>query len=79
MRILHTGDWHFGRTLEGRSRLEEQSAFVDELVGIVQDQEIDLVLIAGDIYDSVNPPAAAEQLFYESIARLADGGNVMLP
>jgi exonuclease SbcD len=75
MRILHTADWHFGRTLEGRSRLEEQTAFMDELVHIVQDQAIDLVLIAGDIYDSVNPPAAAEQLFYEGIARLADGGK----
>lgn len=75
MRILHTADWHFGRTLEGRSRLEEQTAFMDELVQIVQDQDIDLVLIAGDIYDSVNPPAAAEQLFYEGIARLADGGK----
>ncbi|NOU85218.1 exonuclease subunit SbcD [Paenibacillus sp. LMG 31460] len=75
MRILHTADWHFGRTLEGRSRLEEQTAFMDELVQIVQDQAIDLVLIAGDIYDSVNPPAAAEQLFYEGIARLADGGK----
>lgn len=75
MRILHTADWHFGRTLEGRGRLEEQTAFMDELVRIVEDQEIDLVLIAGDIYDSVNPPAAAEQLFYEGIARLADGGK----
>ncbi|MGO4498446.1 exonuclease SbcCD subunit D [Paenibacillus sp. 2RAB27] len=75
MRILHTADWHFGRALEGRSRMEEQIAFVDELVRIVDDQAIDLVLIAGDIYDSVNPPAAAEQLFYEGIARLADGGK----
>ncbi|NQX57726.1 exonuclease SbcCD subunit D [Paenibacillus qinlingensis] len=75
MRILHTADWHFGRALEGRSRMEEQIAFMDELVRIVEDQDIDLVLIAGDIYDSVNPPAAAEQLFYEGIARLADGGK----
>lgn len=75
MRILHTGDWHFGRTLEGRSRLEEQAAFMDELVDIVRDQQIDLVLVAGDVYDSVNPPAAAERLFYEGIARLAEGGR----
>lgn len=75
MRILHTGDWHFGRTLEGRSRLEEQAAFLDELVDIVRDRQIDLVLVAGDVYDSVNPPAAAERLFYEGIARLAEGGR----
>ena len=75
MRILHTGDWHFGRTLEGRSRLEEQEAFMDELVELVRDQDIDLVLVAGDVYDSVNPPAAAEQLFYDGIARLAERGK----
>ncbi len=75
MRILHTGDWHLGRTLEGRSRLGEQAAFVDELVQLVEDERIDLVLIAGDIYDSVNPPAAAEQLFYEGLSRLIDGGK----
>ncbi len=75
MRILHTADWHFGRTLEGRSRLEEQAAFVDELVAIVRDEAIDLVLIAGDVYDSVNPPAAAEQLFFDGVARIADGGK----
>ncbi|MFB9325491.1 exonuclease SbcCD subunit D [Paenibacillus aurantiacus] len=75
MRILHTADWHFGRSLEGRSRMEEQEEFVDELVGIVRDEAIDLVMIAGDVYDSVNPPAAAEQLFYEALSRLADGGK----
>ncbi|GIP35842.1 exonuclease SbcCD subunit D [Paenibacillus sp. J2TS4] len=75
MRILHTADWHLGRTLEGRSRLEEQEAFMDELVAIVKDQQIDLVLMAGDVYDTVNPPAQAEKLFYDSISRLADGGE----
>ncbi|WP_152398453.1 exonuclease SbcCD subunit D [Paenibacillus cellulositrophicus] len=75
MRILHTGDWHFGRTLEGRSRMKEQEDFVEELVRIVHDQKIDLVMMAGDVYDSVNPPAAAEQLFYEAAARLTEGGT----
>lgn len=75
MRILHTADWHFGRSLEGRSRIGEQAAFVDELVGLANDEEIDVVLLAGDVYDSVNPPAAAEALFYEALARLADGGK----
>jgi len=75
MRILHTADWHLGRSLEGRSRQEEQEAFMDELVTIVRDQKIDVVLMAGDAYDSVNPPAAAETLFYDGLARLADGGG----
>lgn len=75
MRVLHTGDWHFGRSLEGRSRLPEQEAFVDELVSIAEEEAVDLVLVAGDVYDSVNPPAAAEQLYFEALTRLADGGR----
>lgn len=63
MRILHTGDWHLGKTLEGRSRLREQEDFVDELVRLADEQQADAILMAGDVYDSVNPPAAAEQLF----------------
>lgn len=63
MRILHTGDWHLGKTLEGRSRLREQEDFVDELVRVADEQQADAILMAGDVYDSVNPPAAAEQLF----------------
>lgn len=75
MRLLHTADWHLGKTLEGRSRLAEQEQFLDELYQIVLDQQIDVVLIAGDAFDTFNPPALAEQLFYDSIARLADQGK----
>lgn len=75
MRILHTADWHLGRTLEGRSRLPEQERFLEELEEIVKDYNIDLVLMAGDVYDTVNPPATAETLFYDSISRLTDGGR----
>ncbi|KKO51529.1 exonuclease SbcCD subunit D [Paenibacillus sp. DMB20] len=78
MRILHTGDWHLGRTLEGRSRLAEQEAFLDELVKMADDQQADLILMAGDVYDSVNPPAAAEQLFYDAAARLTEGGRPLV-
>lgn len=75
MRILHTADWHFGKTLEGRSRHEEQEQFVDELCQIVADENIDVVLIAGDVYDTANPPAQSEQLFYDALARLSNGGD----
>lgn len=75
MRILHTADWHLGRSLEGRSRLEEQAQFLDELIKIVDDEKIDVVLMAGDAFDTVNPPAVAEQLFYDSISRLSNGGK----
>ncbi len=75
MRILHTADWHFGRLLEGRDRREEQMAFIDELCRVADEKAIDLVLIAGDVYDSVNPPAWAEELFYEAVERLSQGGK----
>jgi len=75
MRILHTSDWHLGKTLEGFSRLEEQEQFLDELIQIAEDRGVDLILVAGDIYDSPNPPAAAETLFYHSLKRLAHNGQ----
>ncbi|GAA0350311.1 exonuclease SbcCD subunit D [Bacillus horti] len=75
MRLLHTADWHLGKTLEGRSRLPEQEQFLEELYQIVVDQNVDAVLMSGDVFDTVNPPALAEQLFYDTVARLADKGK----
>lgn len=75
MRILHTSDWHLGRALEGRSRLPEQRAFVAELCHIVEQENVDLLLIAGDVFDTYNPPAEAEELFYEALERLNGHGR----
>ena len=75
MRILHTGDWHLGKNLEGHSRLDEQEAFLEDFIKIVEDNEIDLVLIAGDVYDSSNPPARAEKLFYDTLKKLSKNGE----
>jgi exonuclease SbcD len=75
MRILHTSDWHLGRMLEGRSRIEEQVKFIDELCRIAEDEAVDLVLIAGDIFDTVNPPSVAEELFYDALNRLSAEGR----
>lgn len=75
MRVLHTADWHLGRTLEGRSRLQEQADVLDEICLIAREEAVDLVLLAGDAFDSVNPPAAAEELFYAALERLAEGGR----
>lgn len=71
MKILHTSDWHLGKTLEGFSRLEEQEQFLDELVAIADRKAVDLILIAGDVFDSPNPSASAETLFYHTLKRLA--------
>jgi len=75
MRILHTADWHLGSTLEGRDRAEEQAAVLEEIVEIACEEDVDLVLVAGDVYDKYNPPAWAETLLYETLARLAEGGR----
>ncbi|HWJ02369.1 MAG TPA: exonuclease subunit SbcD [Verrucomicrobiae bacterium] len=75
MRILHTSDWHLGRNLEGRSRIPEQREFINELYTLIEQESIDLVLIAGDVFDTSNPSAEAEQLFYEALDRISAGGR----
>ena len=73
MRILHTSDWHLGRTLHGASRRPEHEAFLDELVEVAS--EVDLVLISGDVFETSNPPIEAEELFFDGLARLGNGGQ----
>ncbi|GGE50221.1 nuclease SbcCD subunit D [Pullulanibacillus camelliae] len=75
MRLLHTADWHLGRSLEGRSRQSEQEAVLAEIISIANDEKVDAVIMAGDVYDSVNPPAASEILFYETMKQLSHGGK----
>ena len=71
MKILHTSDWHVGKRLMGRERLQEQAEVLDEIVAICDREQIDLVLLAGDVYDTYTPSAEAEQLFYAKIKRVA--------
>jgi len=75
MKLLHTSDWHLGKHLEGFSRLEEQRLFLDELCQICEDKKVDVVIIAGDVYDTSNPPAQAEKLYYESLKRISNKGK----
>ncbi len=75
VRILHTGDWHLGKNLEGQSRMDEQEEFLKDFVNIVEENNIDLVIIAGDVYDTSNPPARAEKMFYDTLKRLSRNGE----
>lgn len=75
MRILHTSDWHLGKNLEGCSRMDEQEEFLNDFVEIVKNNDIDLVIIAGDVYDGPNPPARAEKLFYDTLKKLSSNGE----
>lgn len=77
MRILHTADWHLGKSLEGKSRMDEQQKFLNDFVDIVKNNNIDLVIIAGDVYDSPNPPAKAERMFYDTLKKISKHGERM--
>jgi exonuclease SbcD len=72
IRILHTADWHLGQQLNGWSRLSEHAAFFDWLAGFVRAQEIDALIVAGDIFDTQNPSAEVRRLFFDAIGRLRD-------
>lgn len=78
MRILHTADWHLGKSLEKRSRIDEQRKFLDDVIEIAKENDIDLVIIAGDIYDSSNPPAIAEKMFYDTLKKISDNGKRLI-
>ena len=78
MRILHTGDWHLGRTLLGADLLAHQAAFTDFLVDTVRDRAVDLVVIAGDVYDRAIPPVDAVRILSRALERLAETATVVL-
>ena len=63
MRILHTADWHLGKKLEGRLRLEEQSLALDQIISVAKERNIDVIIVAGDVFDTAVPSAEAEELF----------------
>jgi exonuclease SbcD len=70
MKILHTADWHLGHYLKGQenTRLEEHNLFLSWLLDTIENEQIDLLLIAGDIFDSANPPHWAEEQYYRFLA-----------
>jgi DNA repair protein SbcD/Mre11 len=75
IRILHTSDWHLGKRLERFSRHEEQIAIMDEIIGIAEQEKVDVVVVAGDLFDTFNPPAESLDLFYKSLKRLTGNGK----
>ncbi len=74
MRMLHTSDWHLGRSFHREDLLGAQAAYVDHLVDVVRSERIDLVVVSGDIYDRALPPVDAVQLASEALRRLTDAG-----
>ena len=80
MKILHTSDWHLGKVLKGQSRLEEQIAVLAEVVAIAQAERPDLVIVAGDLFDSAAPTAETKKIVVRALTALRrhSGGLVAI-
>lgn len=74
MRILHSSDWHLGQSFMGKTRLAEHQAFLNWLLDSVQAQQVDAVIVAGDIFDTGTPPSYARELYNSFVSRLHDTG-----
>ena len=74
IRLLHTSDWHLGRTIRNRPRTEEFAAVLDEVVRIAVDERVDGVLVAGDLYDSRAPGPEADAVLVETLVHLHEAG-----
>ncbi|MEK6476809.1 exonuclease subunit SbcD [Catalinimonas sp. 4WD22] len=74
MKLLHTADWHLGKRLGDYTRLAEQKEVLEEICEIAEREQVDAVLIAGDLFDTFNPGNEAVELFYKTVHRLADDG-----
>ena len=74
MKILHTADWHLGKRLNNYSRHEEQQIVLNEICEIADRENVDVVIIAGDLFDTFNPPNESTSLFYKTCKRLSNNG-----
>jgi exonuclease SbcD len=74
MKFMHTSDWHVGKTLKGRDRLDEQRAVLAEITQIAAENQVDAVLISGDVYESWAPSAPAQHLVVQTLLRLREAG-----
>ena len=70
MKILHTSDWHLGQNFMNKSRKEEHSSFLDWLLEIISTQNIDILIVAGDIFDTTTPPSYARELYFNFLAKI---------
>lgn len=70
MKLLHTSDWHLGRMLYRQKRYEEFSLFLDWLLATITEQQIDILLISGDVFDTTTPSNMSQKLYYNFLSRL---------
>jgi DNA repair protein SbcD/Mre11 len=75
VRLLHTSDWHVGKAIRGRSRADEHRAVLAEVAAVADREDADLVLVAGDLFDTATPTGESEQIVYRALLDLATGGR----
>lgn len=78
LKILHTSDWHVGRRIRGRDRSDEHREVLSEIVDVASDHDVDLTLIAGDVFDTSSPTAGAEEIVWRSLLELAEIAPVLV-
>jgi exonuclease SbcD len=78
VRLLHTSDWHVGRTIRGRSRADEHEAVLAEIAAIARAEAVDLVLVVGDLFDTAAPTAESERIAYAALLELAATGAAVV-
>lgn len=78
MVVLHTSDWHIGKRLMDRERIGEQIQVLDEIVSICDNERVEVVLVAGDVFDTYLPPAEAEEVFYSTVKKLSGNGRAVV-
>jgi len=75
MKILHTADWHLGKKLDHFPRIDEQRQAMTEICTIADAQQVDCIIVAGDVFDAPSPPNEARSLFYKTVKRLSADGK----
>jgi len=75
MKLLHTSDWHLGKHLNSYSRHSEQQEVLQEICEIAEREQVNAVIVAGDLFDTYNPPTESTELFYKTLKRLSNNGR----
>ena len=78
MRVLHTSDWHLGRSVHGASLVDDQVAALDAMVEVVRSEAVDVVIVAGDLYDRQIPPADAVTVLSDALSRMRAAGAAVV-
>ena len=71
MKVIHTSDWHLGRSLYGHKRYDESAAFLDWLADLIDEESVDTLLVAGDVFDITTPSNRAQGLYYRFLCRVS--------